>query len=232
MRGAFRRTGDVIAVVPFREGTSTSNNDRFVREWHEVPCRQTRFDSESRLAAARTDETWFPFDQGGGFRKWWGNQDSVVNWARDGEGIRDELPKPRINNPDFFFKPHLTISKISSGAPSFRTFPGGFALASVSKCAFFDSSESLREICGLLNSDVARRMLAATSPTLSFLASDLENLPLRLSQPGDRESVLARVSLLVETSRRDWDSFETSWGFGTNPLVDNAFSDVPTTPEA
>lgn len=219
MRGAFQRTPDTIPVVPFREGMSTSDNDRFVREWHEVSRNRVSFESSSRTSAAHSSATWFPFDQGGAFRKWWGNQESVVNWARDGDAIRGELPKPRINNPDYFFKPHVTISKITSGPPSFRIFPPGFALASVSKCAFFDSPQSMYEVCGLLNSDVARALLAATSPTLSFLASDLESLPLRAPQPTDQQSNLERVLSLIDTSRSDWDSAETSWSFRENPLA-------------
>ena len=219
MRAAFQRTVDSMPVVPFREGMSTSDNDRFVREWHEVSHRSTSFDSDSRVSASLAPTKWFPFDQGGGFRKWWGNQESVVNWAYDGAEIHSEGLKPRINNPDYFFKPHLTISKISSGAPSFRTFPCGFALASVSKCAFFDSAVSLREVCGLLNSNTMQEMLAAKSPTLSFLASDLEKLPLRNAHTGKQASSDMCIADLVETSRRDWDSFETSWHFGVNTVV-------------
>ncbi len=219
MRESFKRTPNAMSLLPFREGMSTSDNDRFVRVWHEVSMRRVSFESSSRADATHTNAMWFPFDQGGAFRKWWGNQETVVNWANDGEEIRGELPKPRINNPDYFFKPHLSISKITSGPPSFRIFPHGFALASVSKCAFFDSENSMYETCGLLNSDVVRGLLAATSPTLSFLASDLENLPLRENQSTEQQGGLERLQRLVETARHDWDCFETSWAFGANPLV-------------
>ena len=176
-------------------------------------------ESSSRADATRASATWFPFDQGGAFRKWWGNQETAVNWAHDGEDIRGELPKPRVNNPDYFFRPHLTVSKITSGPPSFRIFPRGFALASVSKCAFFESEYSMYETCGLLNSDVVRELLAAISPTLSFLAGDLENLPLQATPSTEQHATVERVQRLVETSRCDWDCFETSWMFGANPLV-------------
>ncbi len=219
MLGAFKRTSSAMPVLPFREGMSTSDNDKFVRLWHEVSMHRVSLESSSRADATRASATWFPFDQGGAFRKWWGNQETAVNWAHDGEDIRGELPKPRVNNPDYFFRPHLTVSKITSGPPSFRIFPRGFALASVSKCAFFESEYSMYETCGLLNSDVVRELLAAISPTLSFLAGDLENLPLQATPSTEQHATVERVQRLVETSRCDWDCFETSWMFGANPLV-------------
>lgn len=215
MRAAFVRPDDALAPVAFREGLSSSNNDRFVREWFEVSADKTNCHAVSRSDAQESQKSWFPFDSGGGFRRWWGNHEVVINWRNDGEEIVAERPRSTVRNPDKYFQEHLTISKISSGAPSFRLFPNGFVIASVSKCAFADSLE-LRWISGVLNSNVTHAMLAAKSPTLSFLASDMESIPLR---SGEVDPLAERVEQLTECSRTDWDSSETSWNFAQNPLV-------------
>ena len=215
MRGAFTQPKDALPSVAFREGLSSSNNGRFVREWFEVAAAGTNLQADSRSDALESQKTWFPLDSGGGFRKWWGNQEVVINWRDDGADIFAERPRSTVRNPDKYFQQHITVSKISSGAPSFRLFPAGFVIASVSKCAFPDSSK-LYWILGLLNSNVAHAMLAAKSPTLSFLASDMESIPLR---SGEADMLTERVEQLTECSRSDWDSSELSWNFTQNPLV-------------
>ena len=215
MRGAFTQPKDALPSVAFREGLSSSNNGRFVREWFEVAAAGTNLQADSRSDALESQKTWFPLDSGGGFRKWWGNQEVVINWRDDGADIFAERPRSTVRNPDKYFQQHITVSKISSGAPSFRLFPAGFVIASVSKCAFPDSSK-LYWILGLLNSNVAHAMLAAKSPTLSFLASDMESIPLR---SGEADMLTERVEQLTECSRSDWDSSEVSWNFTQNPLV-------------
>ena len=215
MRAAFVQPEDALLPVAFREGLSSSNNDRFVREWFEVSADKTNFHAVSRSDAKESHKSWFPFDSGGGFRRWWGNHEVVINWRNDGQEIFAERPRSTVRNPDKYFHEHLTISKISSGASSFRLFPNGFVIASVSKCAFAEPME-LRWISGVLNSNVTHAMLAAKSPTLSFLASDLESIPLR---SGEVDLLAERVEQLTECSQTDWDSAETSWDFAQNPLV-------------
>jgi hypothetical protein len=215
MRAAFVRPEDALAPVAFREGLSSSSNDRFVREWFEVSTGMINFRAVSRSDAQESQKSWFPFDSGGSFRRWWGNHEVVINWRNDGEEIIAERPRSTVRNPDKYFQEHLTISKISSGASSFRLFPAGFVIASVSKCAFVDSLE-LRWVSGVLNSNVTHAILAAKSPTLSFLASDMESIPLRR---GKVDLLAERVERLTECSRTDWDSSETSWNFSGNLLV-------------
>ncbi|RYQ43666.1 hypothetical protein PG2000B_0927 [Bifidobacterium pseudolongum subsp. globosum] len=109
-----------------RQGLATADNNRFVREWWEVSQNRTSFDCDSLQSAAASGAKWFPYNKGGDFRKWYGNQEFVVNWANDGQELKDFKPRSVLRNPSHYFKPSVSWSKISSGAPAFRLFPPGF----------------------------------------------------------------------------------------------------------
>ena len=119
-------------VADARQGLATADNGRFVRKWWEVSGDRTAFGSTDREVAVQTRRRWFPYNKGGDWRRWYGNQEHVVNWERDGAEVRafgtenGGRPRSRAQNTDTYFQPSVSWSDVTSGPPAFRRFPSGF----------------------------------------------------------------------------------------------------------
>ena len=72
------------------------------------------------LQAAESGKKWFPYNKGGEFRRWFGNNEYLVNWERDGHVIRTfgtengGRARSRAQNTEFYFQPSVTWSFVSS----------------------------------------------------------------------------------------------------------------------
>ena len=209
--------GEVAAP---KQGLATADNARFLRLWFEVSRSRTCFDADSRETAAACGARWFPHLKGGEFRKWWGNQDYIINWEHDGAGLWDFRPRSVIRNPDYYFKPAISWSNVSSGEPSFRFYDQGSIFGHVGQ-AFFPTHD-VEPLIGFANSSTCRSLLAVLSPTLHFEAGQLASLPIvhTTSAQHDR-SIIQR---LMDILKDDWNAYETSWGFQTSPLIERSQS--------
>ena len=201
-------------------GLQTGDNARFLRQWFEVSRSRICFDADSREAAAASGAKWFPHLKGGEFRKWWGNQDYVINWEHDGAELWDFRPRSVIRNLDSYFKPAISWSNVSSGEPSFRFYEQGSIFGHVGQALF--PQQDTESLIGFANSSACRSLLAILSPTLHFEAGQLANLPVidTVSARPDR-SVTQRLMVLF---RDDWNAYETSWNFETSPLIQRSRS--------
>ena len=217
MRRAFEVGVSLGRIFQPRVGLQTGDNARFVRLWHEVSSANIGFDHESRDSAEASHCRWFPYNKGGEFRKYYGNQDFVVDWRDDGEEIRTLKPQSVVRNPDCFFRPSVSWSKVSSGRAAFRFFPAGFLFDVAGTSFFADHVDSLPLVMAFANSVVARKMLEVLSPTLNFEVGQLARLPLIKPDgwEGQQEKVLECISL----AREDWDGFERSWNFQSLPIL-------------
>ena len=219
MLGAFRRGRSVAEIAEPRVGLQTNDNGRFIRYWHEV--------SEAKIGrgltrdeAASSSFKWFPYNKGGEYRKWCGNQDFVVNWEHDGAEIV-ELAAAKygsatrtVKNLKYYFKPAVSWSKIGTGMPAFRYFPRGFIFDHAGTSAFSSHAELVR-LAGICNSNVAREMLAAISPTLNLEVGTLAQLP--IVELSARSSEV--VEELINLHREDWNMSERAVDFSTLDLL-------------
>ena len=202
-----------------KEGLSSSDADRFVRSWWEVSRGRVLFRADSGIVAAENGARWFPFNKGGEFRRWYGNQEHLVNWQLDGEEIRAERPKSTVRNPQYYFKPTISWSKIGTSSPAFRRYPEGFVLASAAKAIYLESAEEEISVLSIANSSLARVLLEAKSPTLSFVADDIGAIPMVPLR--DVAAVGRLLDSICDAAKMDWDDFETSWDFhGPSVLTD------------
>lgn len=217
VRRAFTLGRPLGEVAELREGLSSSDADRFVRHWWEVSGRLRVLDAPTPAAAKDSGAKWFPFNKGGDFRKWYGNHEYVINWQNGGAEIMAERPKSTVRSPQFYFRPCVSWSKISTGSPAFRSYPHGFVLGSAAKSVYADSEQESILIMSICNSSLVRLLLEAKSPTMSFVAEDVGSLPILASQAP--EEVLALVAELQANSTADWDESETSWNFTATPLL-------------
>ena len=206
-----------------RQGLATSDNQRFLRRWHEVGLSNTGFSHPSRESAKQSRLRWFPCQKGGSVRKWYGNHEYLVNWYDDGKemiALAAELygsPTRTVKNMPFYFREGITWSTLSSASFSMRYSPLGFISETKGAVCFADDHATLLALLGFSNTHLVSYLLSATCPTLDFHEGPIGRLP--FVPPADRSAVLETVGLAVALARADWDNFETSWDFRDQPLL-------------
>jgi hypothetical protein len=211
--------GDICDV---RKGVTTSDNDRFLHYWWEVSHDKERFECRSVKESVESGAKWFPCNKGGEFRKWYGNNDYVINWENDGYEIRnfrDEhgklLSVPR--NTQYLFLPAVTWSAISSDEIAFRYKPSGHVINAAGPSLFGDDG-TLLYLQGAMNSSVSRLTASILSPTLNFEVGQVASYPV-IPNGSEQGQVSTIVNELRFLSKDDWDSFESSWDFKRHPLA-------------
>ncbi len=201
-----------------REGMATAGNDDFLRMWYEVDIQRIGFDYPNAESAEESKKKWFPYNKGGDYRKWYGNNDYVVDWENDGFRIRNnkDAKTGRIRshnyNGEYAFRKGLTWSSISAGDISIRWSERGFLFDSKGAKGFAGSDKELYALLGFLNSTTAMRYLKVISPTMDFKVGDIIQLPLNKEIFND-ERLQELVRRNIEILRNNWDAKETSWDF-------------------
>lgn len=210
-------------VAKPRQGLATGDNNRFLRLWHEIEITKFNSNCTSRENAAESKKKWFPCNKGGAFRKWYGNNDYVVNWENDGFEIRnfkDENGKlrSRPQNMNYYFREGMTWSTISSSSLSMRYSPKGFMFETKGSVCFANDDSNLKYLLAMMNTPIVAEILLALSPTLDFHEGPLAKVP-ALIDTSVKTEVTALADENISISKQDWDSFETSWDFKRHPLV-------------
>lgn len=219
---AFDKANLVGEISEPRVGMATANNDRFVRLWHEVDRKKFGNDLSSREMAIKSKKKWFPFAKGGEQRKWYGNNDTVVNWENDGfeiQNFKDEKTgriRSHNYNLDYIFNSALTWTVIGTEKTSFRFCPVGFLYSNSGYGMFCDNENNKYYLLGFMNSKVATSLLQILSPSMGFESGYLRRLPLILTD--SFFEIIDLVKVCIEQSKEEWDSYEASWDFQHNPL--------------
>ena len=215
MRNSFRAGQPLKTISEPRQGLATADNNRFLRQWWEVSRHRTALSCTARDEAAASGARWFPDNQGGEFRKWYGNQEHLVNWENDGAEINEFKPRSVIRNPGMYFKPSISWSDVSTGDASFRLCSAGFIFDTAGPSAFGDEA-LLDRMALLLNSRYVSEVMQVLSPTMNFSPGYVGLIPVA---HGVTNLSTENVKSLVHASRADWDEAETSWNFAGNPLI-------------
>lgn len=205
--------GTIENIEPPRFGMSTSNNDRFVRLWYEVSYAKFARPAHS-FDDVEKSKKWFPYNNGGDFRRWYGNNFDVVNWEQDGKEIKD-FGRAAIRNAKFYYQTGITWTSISSAKISVRAFGYGFLFSSAGFCIFTDKCREF--LLALMNSKVSQLFLTILAPTLNFNVGDIAKIP--VIGRVDNEVIAGITEYNISLSKQDWDSFETSWDFKKHPLI-------------
>jgi type II restriction/modification system DNA methylase subunit YeeA len=186
-------------------GLQTGNNDRFIRLWHEVKP------SEKFIK-------WFPLNNGGDVRKWYGNFDSYINWEFSGKEIK-KYSGSVIRNSQLFFKEGATWNRISSSFFAVRILPEKFIFDQSGDSLFALSSKELKILIGFLNSKVGYEITRIICPTLNTTAGNLDLFPYPKIGDDDFKYTNGLVEKLILISSKEWNDFETSWDFHTHPFL-------------
>jgi hypothetical protein len=210
-------------------GLQTSDNQRFIRLWHEVSSSRFNRTASSSAAAKASGARWFPLVKGGDFRKWFGNLENVVDWENDGlrikESVNDKYPYLNgnidyvVKDRGYFFLPSLTYNKITSGRFTARLAPEG-TIFDVAGSAVFPYEEPLL-VLAFLGSTTGEFFIRTQNPTLNVQSGDIARLPYPAEKMRVRaEFLLPFVETAIEISEADWNSVETAWGFLLSPLLE------------
>lgn len=199
------------------QGMSTADNNKYLRLWYEINNQKIFWNCNSMECSEQSDLKWYPISKGGEYRKWYGNQEYVVNYAHNGAELRSDN-KAYIRNYNSYFKEIISWSKISSGKPSFRLFGQGFTFADAGLSFLPDDNRKILYILAVLNSKITIEQLKILSPTLNYEAGQIENITFKYDELKiDNINEIANECIKLE--KEDWDSFETSWNFCQHPLI-------------
>ena len=209
IREIFEKNQKLGDVGEAKQGLATADNDRFLRLWNEINYNKIGFGMKNSEEAVESRKKWFLCDKGGSFRKWYGNNDIIVNWENDGYEIKN-FKNSVIRNPQFYFKEGLTWSTISSSSCSFRYSPKGHLFETKGSNYFPNKKENFYYLFAFLNTKLVNKILKVLSPTLDYHEGPMSKLPVILE---NNENIDNLVQQNINIAKEEWDSRETSWDF-------------------
>lgn len=192
---------------------ATCDNERFLRLWWEVGNKERVLPEDYPYSSPNV--SWVPYNKGGIFRKWYGNDEYVVNWSGNG-GTLDKAGAVMINEA-LRFRPMISWTRVSSGSLAVRLKPSGFMFDMTGPAAFGSPSQ-LKYNAAFLNSSVGLMVARFLSASLDFQPGQIANYPV-ICDDAELCGVDELVDHLKSCSSRDWDSFETSWDFKHHPMI-------------
>jgi type II restriction/modification system DNA methylase subunit YeeA len=218
VRRIFKEGLPLSEIATPRQGIATADNERFLRLWYEVDFEKLGIGMENKEEAIESGRKWFPYNKGGEFRKWYGNNEWVVNWYNDGQEIKN-FERAVVRNPNYYFKECITWSFISSTRFGVRYSPKGF-IFDVGGSSLFVNDDKLNYLMGFLCSKLTFELIKVQNPTMNFQVGNVASLPIFL--PSEREQYVKINELVqqnIKISKEDWDSKETSWDFIKHPYL-------------
>jgi len=199
-----------------KQGLITGDNDRFLRLWQE--CDKTKITTDKTIL-----KKWFFFHKGGEYRKWYGNLFLVVNWENDGKEIvnfKDERgkQKSRPQNVGYYLKEGFTWTSLTVADFNVRYMPEGGVFAAKGSAGFCKDMSNNRYMIGLCNSKPIMVFLSFLSPTMDYNNGAVAKVPTMIDE-SQKNTITNIVGENIDLSKKEWDSFETSWDFKKHPLI-------------
>jgi hypothetical protein len=208
----FTRSRLLSDVAKASQGMATGDNNKFVRFWWEVNIDDEKLNSSSREESISANKKWVPYNKGGSFRKWYGNNDYIVYFKDFGASIASSSGSVIRNSTQYLLQ-SITWGKIGTGPISFRYKPFGHVF-DVAGTSIFANYNLLIYLLGLCNSCVVQHILEATAPTINYEVGQISNLPIIVSDDISKVNILVEENIKI--SKVDWNSSEMSWNFDNN----------------
>jgi len=210
----FKEGVSLNSIAEPRQGLATADNNRFLRLWHEVNIRKVIFNAKEPKDVYQNNYKWVPYNKGGALRKWYGDNDFLINWENNGKELK-EFKGSVIRNPLCYFKPSVTWSKIGTKKTSFRYKPNGF-IFDVAGTSVFADEHTEKYLIALLNSVVIEKVLEFMSPSLNFEVGHIAKQPVIIEKQDFVENISNEN---IAICKEEWDDFEDSWDFKKHPLI-------------
>ena len=200
-----------------KKGMMTGDNSKFLRLSWEVARKNIFFNCHSHEESSKSNKKWYPHQKGGDFRKWYGNEEYIVNFLQDGLELK-AFEKYGERNPEYYFKQGLCWTKITSANFSSRYSSVGHLYDDAScMCPVFNPDD-IPNILGEFNSKVGTHIIRSISQTLNFSPGEISKLPFVKI-----EGLSTLINSLVSYSKSDWDNYEQSWDFTSFQLLESNF---------
>ena len=213
---AFKNGKELQMLGDVKAGISTGDNKRFLKYWFEVDLNSIYFKTESIEDTKKCNYKWFPYKKGGSFRKWFGNNDYVLNWENDGKELKG-FKKATVRNINFQFMNSLSWSEVSNAKVAFRKYPNGFLFDGSGSSIFIEDSYE-DYILGFLNSSVCQSFLDIISPTIHYTVGSVSKLPIFLDSDNSKQ-IASLVNDNVKICEDDYNDYEYSWNFKAHPFL-------------
>jgi type II restriction/modification system DNA methylase subunit YeeA len=216
-------------LADVKRGMTTSDNNKFLRFWVEVSNKKSKFDANNHEEANNSGLKWFPYSKGGGYRKWYGFNEYLINWEENGRDVIDFAKTINnsytrtIVNISYYFMPSVGFSYITTGPFSMRWIKSGYLYDSGGP-GVFTTEYNRKRIIACMNSKPALRILKHLNPTVNLQIADVIRLPIPNFDALNKDDFFENsIKNLIELSKKDWDSYETSWDFTSLPLLQNEY---------
>lgn len=206
-----KRMSDYSEIIT---GMTIGDNNKYLRLWHEVNFNTAALYREKMSEIDLEKTNWIPYSKGGERRNWYGNYEYLVNWKK-----KDKFNRSKTTLQRLYLREAITWPFITSGAFSARLLPQGSLWDVAGSPCFFNNVQEEYYALGMMCSKVANYTLKVLNPTINVQAIDIAKLPLLIDKEHIKE-IEEQVNSCIESSKMDWDSFETSWDFVCHPLID------------
>ena len=198
----------------YGKGLDSGDNNRFLRYWHEVSYSDLAFGIANYQESIQSPKKWYPFNKGGAFRRWYGNNEYVLYWQKDGFTIKS-FENSNIRNKSYYYKAGITFPRIGSYKFSARYSPVGFIFDGNGPMCF--PYKDIYSFLAYMNSHTMMKYMSLLCPTISFQIGDVFKAPYITLNDTNKISNISKQNISI--SKQDWDAHETSWDFETNPLL-------------
>lgn len=196
----------------FREGIHTTDNDEYLKLWYEIDRSKMVLDANNYNDIDRSGR-WVPYNKGGMYRKWYGNNNYVIRFDQESRKEMDKIEGHVRPSQELYFKEGATWSAVSGGNYGIRYYPSGFLFDAGGQIAI---GNDIYKLMGYLNTNVFNEIAQLTMPTLNYKCGVIKNLP---NLCLENNIIVPLVRENIQLSKEDWDSYETSWNFTQHPLV-------------
>ncbi|MDI3333907.1 hypothetical protein QJ531_09600 [Lacticaseibacillus rhamnosus] len=223
LENKWAKSGLIGSLFPVRKGLVSGDNALLLRFWQEPTFNAIAMNPDNQKKWVISPRKYVRLNEGGNFRKWYGNQEYIIRFDNQAYLLIDKNKGHR--SPEYYFSPALTWSAVTSGQPSFRYSEYGLVGGSGGYSVYL-SNQNYSEMLAFLNSKVTRYMLDALNPTINIQAGDVKRLPFK---PFSDDLCRTSVSLAIQLSKNDWNSFESSINFDRSPILNHIAEHNPLT---
>ena len=217
VREIFEKSEKLGEIADVKKGMDTSNNNYFIKYWYEIKFKDIGFNFNSLESFENSKKIFAPYNKGGDYRKWYGNNEFVIYWKNKGKKIKNS--SGNLRSPHLYFKLGISWSSVTMGGFGNR-ISNGFIFDSAGSSAFIYKKHDTFYLLSLMNNNISTKFLQIINPTINYTAGSVGKLPIIFPKsPEIKQKIDQLTGECIEISKEEWDSRETSWDFKTNEII-------------
>ena len=211
VREIFENNRELKENFEIKSGIMTGNDEKFLKFWNEVEFKNIGFKLNNHSEMLKSRKKWFPLSKGGSYRKWFGNNEHIINLFDDGKDIKNSNGNYRLRESKYYLKNSITWSRITSTKVSFRN-SNQILFSDAGPSIFLENN--MKYMLALLNMKILEKFLSIKNPTLNFQVNDIASMPIKFI---NNQECIEKIDMLtqqnIDIAKEEWDSRETSWDF-------------------